>query len=322
MGYGDYSHEAHVAFTQARTGQPRETVFKQSRVHPMMDPKGIRARESRDSADHPHAIAIAFALDVTGSMGQIPHQLATETLPGFMAALGAAGVKDPQLLFMAVGDAWCDRSPVQIGQFESTAELMDQWLTWTHIEGGGGGQNTESYELGMYLLAEHTAIDCWEKRKRRGYAFFTGDELPYPVVSKHQVEALIGDQLEGDVPVEAVVAALQQTWNPFFLIPDPGREKRCGARWRELLGHHVITMETPADTCHVAAGLVALGERSVSDLDSLARLFEHSGLDRVVLGRVVRALSPFAASAGMLPPPPLKRPPESGALGWLKSLLG
>ena len=32
---------------------------------------------------------------------------------------------------------------LQVGQFESTAELMDQWLTWTYLEGGGGGGRRE-----------------------------------------------------------------------------------------------------------------------------------------------------------------------------------
>ena len=33
-----------------------------------------------------------------------------------------------------------DAAPLQVGQFESTAELMDQWLTWTYLEGRGGGR--------------------------------------------------------------------------------------------------------------------------------------------------------------------------------------
>ncbi|MCL2777272.1 MAG: hypothetical protein FWD73_04645 [Polyangiaceae bacterium] len=34
---------------------------------------------------------------------------------------------------MAVGDATSDEAPLQVGQFETTAELMDQWLTWTFL---------------------------------------------------------------------------------------------------------------------------------------------------------------------------------------------
>lgn len=64
-----------------------------------------------------------------------------------MKLLTACHVADPQVMFMAVGDATSDRAALQVGQFESTAELMDQWLTWCFLEGGGGGTGHESYEL-------------------------------------------------------------------------------------------------------------------------------------------------------------------------------
>lgn len=121
-----------------------------------------------------------FALDVTGSMGDIPQTLARRELPTFMKLLTDCGVADPQLMFMAIGDATSDRAPLQVGQFESTANLMDQWLTWSYLEGGGGGTGEESYELAFYVIAQHTDMDCWVKRKKRGYLFVTGDELPYP----------------------------------------------------------------------------------------------------------------------------------------------
>jgi len=298
MGHGNYSHAAHEALLKGRTNVPREQVFKQSQCHALMNPKGVKARESRDSADHPNTLPIVFALDVTGSMGKIPEALARNELPHFMKLLSDTGVADPQLLFMAVGDATCDAAALQVGQFESTAELMDQWLTWSFLEGGGGGQNKESYELALYFLAEHTDTDAWVKRKKRGYLLMTGDELPYPAVSKHQVEALIGDALDEDIPTEAVVAALQEKFEPFFLIPDLSRKERCERRWRDLLGDHVICLEQAADTCWAAAGLVALTEHSVADLPAFAERLLELGVERVRVGALVRALAPYAASIG------------------------
>src|ERR1700733_10243727 len=159
MGYGNYSAAAHEAIIQSRASLPTQKVFQQAACHTLMDPRGARARESRDSAEHPATVSIVFALDVTGSMGVIPALLAKEELPRFMKLLLDCRIPDPQLLFMAVGDATSDRAPLQVGQFESTAELMDQWLTWSFLEGNGGGQGTESYELAMYFLATHTALD-------------------------------------------------------------------------------------------------------------------------------------------------------------------
>ena len=298
MGYGNYSHEAHQIISQGRADLPAQQVFQQTQCHALMNPKDVRLRECRDSPEHPSSLGIVFALDVTGSMGEIPKMLAREELPSFMKILGDCQIADPQLLFMAVGDATSDTAPLQVGQFESTAELMDRWLTWSFLEGRGGGQNHESYELALYFLAEHTDMDCWVKRKQRGYIFMTGDELPYPAVSRHQVEALIGDRLDEDVPAAAVVAAVQETFRPFFLIPDPKRRAQCERAWRDLLGDHVIAMESPLDTCYVAAGLVAITERVVPDLDGVARVIAAAGASRERVGSVIRALTPYAATLG------------------------
>jgi hypothetical protein len=330
MGYGNYSHVAHEALSRARSQLPQQQVFQQTACHALMNPKGVRLRESRDSAEHPNSLSVVFALDVTGSMGKIPELLAKEELPKFMKILLDCNVPDTQLLFVAVGDATSDQAPLQVGQFESTAELMDRWLTWSYLEGNGGGQKHESYELAMYFLAEHTEMDCWMKRKKKGYLFMTGDELPYPAVSRHQVEALIGDRLDQDVPVAAAVAALQQTYHPFFLIPDVQRAKRWDVErtWRELLGDHVICMEAPEDTCYVAAGLVGLSERRIPDVDAVARLVESAGADKARVGAIVRALTPFAATLGAdgAKPPravPADMPVGSGPSFWsrLSSLL-
>src|SRR5882724_9878616 len=164
MGYGNYSSAAYAALTASRALKGGSEVFAQRQCHPLMNPKGLKVRECRDSANHPDSIGIAFALDVTGSMGEIPHQLATKELPKFMKLLTACGVAHPQLMFMAVGDANSDQAALQVGQFESTAELMDQWLTWSFLEGGGGGQQKESYELALYFLNEHVDSDAWNKR--------------------------------------------------------------------------------------------------------------------------------------------------------------
>ena len=296
MGYGNYSNEAHAAIARSRAAAPAEHVFKQVSCHPLMDPKGVKLRENRDSDAHPSSLGIVFALDVTGSMGAIPDLLARRELPRFMKVLEDCKVRDPQLLFCAVGDATSDAAPLQVGQFESTAELMDQWLVWSYLEGGGGGSGQESYELAMYFMAVHTEMDCWTRRGKRGYLFMTGDELPYPKLSRHIVEKVVGDHLDDDLTAEEIVAELQITFAPFFIIPDAERARRCERRWRDLLGDHVIVTERPEDICYVAAGAVSLREGAVPDLDALSRVLVTAGAGRDEVSRAVRALRPFAES--------------------------
>jgi hypothetical protein len=319
MGYGNYSSAAHAALTAGRAGKAGAEIFIQRQCHALMNPKGLKVRECRDSANHPDSLGIAFALDVTGSMGHIPHLLATKELPKFMKLLNACSIAHPQLMFMAIGDANSDQASLQVGQFESTAELMDQWLTWSFLEGGGGGSGEESYDLAFYIAAQHTDMDNWVKRKKKGYLFVTGDENPYPVVSRHHVEALIGEKLDEDIPIEEVIAAAAETYHLFFLIPDLGRRARCEARWRKLLGNHTVCMESPEDTCAVAAAIVGLTERLIPDLDALAGILSNNGIDRQHVGSTIRALQDYAALL-KLPPSKLSHSTAAPVGRWWKRL--
>src|ERR1051325_722748 len=294
MGSGNYSVAAHEALLTGRANIPVQQVFKQAQCHPLMNPKGVKLRESRDGIDHPQSLGIVFALDVTGSMGEIPRIMATQQLPVFMKTLLDCKIPDPQLLFMAVGDAISDHAPLQVGQFESTAELMDQWLTWSYLEGGGGGTGQESYELGLYFLAMHTEMDCMVKRNKRGYLFMTGDEVPYPTLSKHVVDSIIGDRLDEDLTCEEIVAEVQTTFIPFLIIPDRARAKRCERRWRDLLGDHVLCLEAPADVCFVSAGAILLSEGRVSDIKELTDFLSHAGMPSNRRNSVIQSLTPFA----------------------------
>ena len=294
MGSGNYSHMAHQALLRGRTSIPAQEVFKQTQCHPLMNPKGVKIRESRDGSEHPQSMGIVFALDVTGSMGAIPKLLATQELPVFMKILLDCEIPDPQLLFMAIGDAYSDNAPLQVGQFESTAELMDQWLTWSYLEGGGGGSGEESYELGMYFLAMHTEMDCMVKRNKRGYLFMSGDEYPYPTLPKNVVETVIGDRLDDDLSTEEIVAEVQKSFVPFFIIPDQNRAKRCERRWRDLLGDHVLVLDAPGDICYVTAGAMLLNEGRASSIKELKKLLKGAGLPQKRESQVVQALTPFA----------------------------
>lgn len=72
-----------------------------TQIKPEMVDTGVR--ESRDSNEHPETTPIIIALDVTGSMRRTPHEMIKDNFPKLMDALMQLGVKDPQLLFMAVG---------------------------------------------------------------------------------------------------------------------------------------------------------------------------------------------------------------------------
>jgi hypothetical protein len=252
-------------------------------VHPKLDPSDA-VRECRDSDEHPQSLAISVLFDVTGSMRSVPRLLQAK-LPQLLGLLQRKGyATDPQIMFGAIGDATCDRVPLQVGQFESD-NRMDDDLGRIVLEGGGGGQQTESYELALYFMARHTSIDCFEKRGRRGYLFVIGDEMAYGKVKSREVRRLIGDRVE-DVPLGRIVAEAQRRYDVYYLLP-AGSSYAGSAKvldfWRDLLGQNAIEVDDTEAICETIALLVGLGEEAVDLDDGLRDLAEvGSGAARTV----------------------------------------
>ncbi|MBB2912371.1 hypothetical protein FHS43_003654 [Streptosporangium becharense] len=286
MGSGIWSTDVYAAAASYRKASGA-SAFSYSdsgarTVHDDLDPRGVAARESRDSDEHPDSLAVAVLFDVTGSMGGVPRTLQTK-LPDLLGLLLRKGyATDPQILFGAIGDATCDRAPLQIGQYESD-NRMDEHLGKILLEGGGGGQKTESYELAMYFMARHTSIDCFEKRGRRGYLFIIGDELPYPRVKRREVREVIGDRLDQDIPTEEIVAELTRMYDVYYILPAGASHAGDGqvlAAWRRLLGQNVLELDDLNAVCETIALTVGLGEDAIDlreGLDDLDELGSDAG---------------------------------------------
>ena len=179
----------------ARARSPTATAAR-ARCTPRSTRSGSTTRESRDSDEHPQSLAIAVLFDVTGSMRRRAARPADE-------AAAAARPAAAQGLRRATRRSCSARSatPPATGCRcrSASSSRTTGWTTTSArilLEGGGGGQKTESYELAMYFMARHTAIDCFEKRGRRGYLFIIGDEMAYPRVKPRRGRATcIGDEL-------------------------------------------------------------------------------------------------------------------------------
>jgi hypothetical protein len=277
-----------------------------SRCHPGMDPKGVAFRESRDSDEHPESTAIVVLFDVTGSMGGVPRILQTK-LPQLLGLLLRKDyVKHPQILFGAIGDATCDRAPLQVGQFESD-NRMDDWLGKIYIEGGGGGQKTESYELAAYWALHHTAIDCHEKRGKRGYLFIVGDEMAYPSVNARLVERVIGDRLAESPSTRAVFDALRAKYDTYYVQPGEGSSYRDDPQvagfWRGVLGQNYLTVDEPEAVAEMIALTIGLAEGATDLAGGLADLVDVGSGSGAVVGRALATLDASRAlvAAGAAP---------------------
>jgi hypothetical protein len=292
MGSGRWSTDVYdAAARMRRTTGTSAFAYSDSgarKVHDRLNPFGV-TRESRDNAEHPQSLAIAVLFDVTGSMRRVPRTL-QEKLPGLLGLLLRKGyVADPHILFGAIGDATCDRVPLQIGQFESD-NRMDEDLGRIVLEGGGGGQMTESYELALYFMARHTSIDCYEKRGRRGYLFLIGDELPYPRVDAGQVRSIIGDELREPIATTAMMAELRRRYHVYYILPTGSSyagDTRVLDAWRDLLGQNVIELDDLDAVCETIGLTIGLNEGAIDLARGLADLAEVGSTAGATVGRAL-----------------------------------
>jgi len=261
MGDGKYSSLSRSVRADALgyTTKAAHEIFQQRSINNAMNPHGIVIRESRDSAEHPNSVSIILALDVTGSMGTIPHFLVKEGLPHIMERIIQGGILDPQVLFLAVGDHECDQSPLQVAQFESSDELLDKWLTDVWLEGGGGGNAGESYFLAWYFAGFHTSIDCHEKRGKKGFLFTIGDEPTLKRIPKSALKHIMGEGQYEDFTDAFLLEKAREKYHCFHLhIKQTGAGSRQETinGWKQLMGDDLIVVEDKNDVAKIIANKI------------------------------------------------------------------
>lgn len=244
MGGGCYSYTKDYSRKMSNASMSREEVFTQSKMNPEMSIVG-KVRECKDSEEHPEALPIIIALDVTGSMGRVPHSLITGGFPEIMKKIMDEGVAHPQVCFVGIGDQYSDRAPIQVGQFESSDDLLDKWLKTIWLEGCGGGNGGESYQLAWWFAANHTDIDHFNKRGKKGVLITIGDEPVHKSVTSLEFKNLFGN---GDVPTmtsNEILKLAEKKWDVYHinLMDYSGMKSMTQKCWHDYLPDHVIHTE-------------------------------------------------------------------------------
>lgn len=250
MGNSGYSSNSRGIRSQSLgyTTKSAKELFS-SKLHGSLDSKNIKFREARDSKEHPHTYPVILALDVTGSMGRIPHHLLAHGLPTMVQTLMDNGLNDCPICFVAVGDQYRDKAPIQIAQFESGDEELDIHLQNTWIESGGGGNGGESYPLVYYFAAHKTQTDAWEKRKEKGFIFTIGDEFFHPTLEANMLNNLFNERLERDLTAKEVYEQAKERYHIFHLNLDRGTD----SRWKNLIGEGNLPVEDEKDIPNIIA---------------------------------------------------------------------
>jgi len=294
MGGGKWSSDAYTHLSASYASKSADAIFSKSVISDML-PVNLTVRESRDSDEHPESLAIMILLDDTGSMGRIPEDIIKNELGTLMNTIIDNGVEHPQVLFGAINDHWCVPTPIQIGQFESSTEDLDKWLKNVDLQGGGGGQDMESYLLAWLIAGRHTSIDCFEKRNTKGFLFTIGDEKSWDSVTAEKLRGIMGYTQGEDVTDKQLLEEAQRLYNVYHIHVNEASYKDDPSvlgYWKSMLGERLIILNDYHAICATIATLIAVQHGAdmktvMSKFDAKTAGMVTSALATVIKGAIV-----------------------------------
>lgn len=236
-----YSERSHISYASNAT-----QVFRETGMRDEFNPAKIKLpREACDSAVSPRSRGIIFAEDLTGSMDSYLLSLIQSEFPRLIKQMYEIGSFDPHIMFMGIGDVEYDRAPLQVTQFETDLRMLEQ-LEKIFIEKGGGGNDFESYILAWYFAGKHVRMDCWEKRREKGFLFTFGDEYPTPTLSSSEIKDVFADNdnLERRmITAEECLEMASEKFNCYHVVLH-GRGYKfldaVTAKWNTLMGENRV----------------------------------------------------------------------------------
>jgi len=266
MGYTRSSSTDWARYSSTTSTKTRAEIFTKKSLDDDLNPLDVGIRESRDSDANPESNAIIVALDVTGSMGMLAENIAKKGMSTLFTEIYARKpVTDPHIMSMAVGDPYMwDEAPIQVSQFESEVDLTTKWLEKLYIEGNGGGNAFEGYDMPYYFARYHTSIDCFEKRNEKGFLFTIGDEPPPPVTTVKAIKEFIssdGDGLQADIPFEKLIEETQKMYHCFHIMIAEGSHAQYHPDnvkngWRALLGQNAVWLKDYNDLAETIISII------------------------------------------------------------------
>ncbi len=299
MGTTRWSPADWASYTSGIAGISASRLFGHS-LHDNLDPRNITIRESCDSELNPSSTPIIVAVDQTGSMGFLAENLIRKGLGVLIGEIyERKPVSDPHVMCMAVGDAWCDRAPLQATQFETDIRLADQ-LSDFWIEGNGGGNSYESYNLPWYFAATKTRCDAFLKRRKKGYLFTVGDEPPPPYLEAAHVQKFLGDDsLRQSLSTRDVLAMASKQWEIFHIIVEEGSYCRRAPQetkraWQALLGQRAIGLSDHSNLAELIVSTIQV----IEGADLVSVTTSWSGNTNLVIRDSLSALCNRPRSSG------------------------
>ena len=213
-------------------------------VHSKMTEGCKQIRESRDSEDSPESTPVIIGFDVTASMGYLAKELALHSMNEIIKHLyKAKPITNPHILCAAIGDSLADKYPLQVTQFEADIRIIEQLLE-LYLEGGGGGNGGESYNLLWYFAAKHTKADCFEKRSKKGYLFTIGDDASLGSLSATEIKRVFGDEVPYVLSDEELLRKAEKNYNVFHIVIENEQtdSEAIFRKWQEFMPGRVTVI--------------------------------------------------------------------------------
>ena len=270
MGYGSYTASDWTALKKSRGLSEKNTldeVFNSVGAKNKYSVYNAGIRESRDSMDSPQAVPIIIGFDVTSSMGYLAKELAVSSLNMTVQSLYKKGKPEyPHIMCAAIGDCKSDRYPLQVTQFEADIRIISQ-LTELYPEGGGGGNDGESYNLLWYFAARHTCTDHFEKRNTKGILITIGDDKCHSRLSGKEISSVFGDKdCEYGFSNEELLKMAERKYHVFHIVIEKGdaHDYKVLEMWQRLMkGKVTVIRKEDIGFLHGLIGVltaVGLGE--------------------------------------------------------------
>ena len=194
--------------------------------------------------------------DQTGSMGEWPAVIFSK-LPYLDHEVSEYLGKDSEVAVGAIGDAQNHETyPLQARPFCRGEELQKR-LKELVIEANGGGNNKESYELGLLYALKNVDMP----KADHPILILICDEDIYDTITPAHA-AQYGIKIKETMTIEEICEGLKEKYGAVYVLrkfySSQQMNERIRGRWAKMLGNdHVIQLDDPNRAVDVILGILA-----------------------------------------------------------------
>jgi len=201
-------------------------------------------------------------------------------------------LQNPSISFCAIGDHTSDDVPLQCSEF-GQGKGVDQLLSKMFLEGGGGDNQHESYELSAFFYQEHCSL------RNHDYPFFfvTGDEGYWDQIQEKALSGVLGSKLGKNIKAIDVWKKLQTKYNVFLIKKafwNTNYEYGILTQWQGALGmERVLEITSPKACIDIMLGAIAI--TTGTSLDQYIKDMKQREQTNERIEEVVKALKLYAS---------------------------